>query len=637
MSRRRAPGSTSLGRVAVGQAGLEAERRVEIARAARAELCRRWLSQFVRRAIAAGVVHGIRKVQWGWHLEAFCWQLQMQLEGWLVAYGLGTPEMVARQREAWERTGAEWEDGFPEPWLRYVLVQNELDNLPPGTLKSTIAMVCANAWIWLWEPRFSFGAASGIDANVTRDSNATRDLVRSPWYRETFACAWNAGDDEEPAPDEEYEKEREKEFGIDAKKDAVSDWKTTAGGQRYSRTIQRGFTGLHLDGIFIDDPDDADRVWNEAARVRPQNRFTRAIENRTNDEHRTIRKVMQQVVHHQGFSAYLLAIARWSPTNPKGWMWFCVPAEYGFQPEDAPRETVWGPFDPRKVKGESVHPMLSPGVLADKRLKMPGYEGQYNQNAERQAAGILERRFSRFWAFPTDNTANFRPRPEGCPKREEQPPILIKLEQLSQIMLNVDAANSLDPKPDAKVSAVGLMVTGRRGDETYVLDDHTKVLGVTGTYSAIFRVLALWMLDRVLIEKKAMGPSAMAELERSIRRGWYLDPETEERVPLLGPDGKRVRCVIEGFDPGKDSKGTRGNGVVMPWQQGTIFFRDGASWLGPKLDDNRRTIDEGAIGEICGFPAARRNDRFDCLSMAVAYYRNQPSMSARERWKVLGS
>ncbi len=614
---------------------IDADARREIATAARALLAKRYVADFVKQAVAAGVVPGIRKVEWGWHLEAFCWQTQMQLEGWLVAYGRGTPEMVERQREAWERTGAQWEDGLPNPWERYVLVQNELDNLPPGTLKSTIAMVCANAWIWLWEPTFSFGAASGIDANVTRDSNAARDLVRSPWYRDMFSIAWTAGEDLDLANDNE---EATKEFGIDAKKDAVSDWKTTAGGQRYSRTIQRGFTGLHVDGTFIDDPDDADRVWNEAARVRPQNRFTRAIENRVNDEHKSIRKVLQQVVHPQGFSAYLLSIARWSPTNPKGWMWFCVAAEYGFQPEEAPRETVWGPFDPRTKKGETVHPRLSPGVLADKRLKLPSYEGQYNQNAETQAAGILERRFARFWALPTDNLEALRRRPNDCPQsRVENPPVIITIEKLSQIMLNVDAANSLDPKPNAPVSAVGLVVTGRRGDETYVLDDHTKVLGVSGTYTAIFRILSLWMLDRVLVEKKAMGPAVIAELERSIRRGWYLDPETEERVPLLGPDGKRVRCVVESFDPGKDSKPTRANGVVMPWQQGMVFLRDGAPWLYPQVDANRKTIDEGHVGEVCGFPASRKTDRMDCLSMAIAYYRNQPTLSARERWKVLGS
>lgn len=609
-----------------------AERR-RIAKAARATLARRYLSHFVRQAIAAGVVHGIRKVEWGWHLEAFCWVTQMQLEGWLVAYGKGTPEMVERQRRAWERSGAKWEDGLPNPWERYVLVQNELDNLPPGTLKSTIAMVCANAWIWLHEPAFAFGAASGIDANVTRDSNATRDLVRSDWYGDTFEINFAATDDVEPAADPEFDSWHEKEFGIDAKKDAVSDWATTAGGHRYSRTIQRGFTGLHVDGTFIDDPDDADRVWNETARLRPQNRFTRAIENRVNDEHRSIRKVMQQRVHAEDFSYYLLSISRWSPSSPKGWMWFCVPAEFGMQPEDAPRETVWGVFDPRMNAGETMHARLSPGVLADKRTKLPGYEGQYNCNPNRQVNGIFERRFSRFFVVKGTNVAMLRRRPEGCPDRHQQPPIELDLADVRDLTLSVDAANSLDPKPGAKVSAVGLVVGGCVDEHRLILDDRTRVLGVSGTYLAIYEAIRLWMLDRILVEEKALGPSVIRELEIAIRRGWYLDPETDERVPLLGPDGRPAAPEIEAVNPGKDSKVQRAHGMLQPWQRGELLMLDGAPFLYPRVDENRKTVDEGYVGEICSFTGRGRTDRVDATSQFIARYRDESSEI--ERWQSL--
>src|SRR5512139_3257601 len=95
-----------------------------VRRAAAAALARLDLGWFVRFAIAAGEVDGIQRVDWGPHLDAICGEVQAQLEGWLVSYGLGTAEMVARQRAAWERTGATWEDGLPEPWLRYPLDQN---------------------------------------------------------------------------------------------------------------------------------------------------------------------------------------------------------------------------------------------------------------------------------------------------------------------------------------------------------------------------------------------------------------------------------------------------------------------------------------------------------------------------------
>jgi hypothetical protein len=86
------------------------------------------------------------------------------------------PRWSSGSARRWERTGATWEDGKPRPWERYVLVQNELDNLPPGTLKSTIAMVCANAWIWLHGSRRSRSArrpASMPTSPATRTRRAT--------------------------------------------------------------------------------------------------------------------------------------------------------------------------------------------------------------------------------------------------------------------------------------------------------------------------------------------------------------------------------------------------------------------------------------------------------------------------------
>jgi hypothetical protein len=602
-----------------------------IARGARATLARRNLSAFTKQAIAAGVVHGVAKVEWGPHLDAHCSEVQLQLEGWLVAYGHGTPEMIARQRAAWERTGAVWEDGAPEPWLRYPLVQNALDNLPPGTLKSTITMVLASAWIWLSCPTFCFGAASGIDANVTRDSNATRDVVRSAWYRETFSITWTDRDFE---PDEVPEPE---DIEIRSDADSVSDWATTAGGRRYSRTVMRGFTGLHVDGLFCDDPDDADRVYNETYRVSVQNRWTRAMETRVNDEHRSIRRVIQQVVHVEGFTAYLLSIARWSPTNPKGWSRFCLAAEYGYGPEDAPEETPFGTRDWRTDKGQTLHPRISPGVLADKRLKLGGaYDWQYNQSGDRVIDGMFQRRHARWFVLEGTNVAALRRRPEGCVPRGDLPPIVVKISDLDRITLSVDAANSLDPKPGAKVSAVGLVVGGCRGEERFVLDDRTRVLGVSGTYRAIYELIGAWPLDRVLVEMKALGAGVVDELQRALRRGWYIDADTDEQVELVGPDGNRARCEIEPWSPPpREDKVQRAHGALPAWEQGLTFLLDGASWLYPQIElESRKTMDEGLIGELCSFPDSRRKDRVDSWSQFIARYRD--GGDARQDWQAMG-
>lgn len=611
----------------------------EVARGACATLARRSLAHFVRQAIDAGEVDGISRVEWGPHLDAICLHTQRQLEAWLVCNGPGPvavewqtwarehAEMIGHQREAWERTDAAWEDGQPDPWLRYPIVQNELDNAPPGTLKSTIVMVCANAWIWLWEPRFSFGALSGIDANVGRDSRACRDLVRSSWYRETFRIAWIDHD-----CDPELGDEPDIEIKSDA--DAVEAWATTAGGKRLSRTFLRGLTGTHVDGIFADDPDDADKVYGEADRVRPQNRWTRAIANRVNDEHRSIRRVMQQVVHPEGMTTYLLSLQRWAPATPKGWMRFCIAAEYGYGPESAPQETPWGWRDWRTTKGQTMHPRLSAGVLAHARLNMPGgYEWQYNQNEDAGSigSGMFERRHARFFLLqgmpmPT------RRRPEGCVQRGEMPPRIVKLGDIDRKTLSIDAANSLDPKPGAKVSAVGLVVGGCLAEERLWLDDRTRVLGVSATYRAVFEICAAWDLDEILVELKALGSGVIDELTRSIRRGWYLD-EHDAKVPLVGPDGKAIRARVKAVTPGKEDKVQRAHAWLPSWEQGLVLVMDGADWLYPQVDENRKTLDEGTIGEVCSFPASRRKDRVDSWSQFMS--ENRGKSDTRHEWQAM--
>lgn len=596
----------------------------------RADLARRSLAHFVRQAVAAGVVEGCSRLDWGPHLDAICLHTQMQLEAWLVCYGLGTDEMVQRQREAWGRTGATWEDGEPEPWLRYPMVQNQLFNLPPGTMKSTIVMVLACCWMWLHAPRFIFGAASGIDVNVTRDSNMTRAIVRGAWYRETFQIAWSVRDfDPGELPEESV-----MDIGIRPDADAVSDWATTVGGRRYSRTWQRGFSGLHCDCVFGDDPEDADRVHGEPARIGTQNKWTNAMENRVNDEHRSVRLLMQQVVHIEGLSAYLLSIARWSPSNPKGWGQLCVPAEFGFGPDDAPAETPWGWRDWRTTKGETMHARLSAGVLADRRLKNPaGYEAQYNQNAARVTNGILARRFARFFAFEGEVVT--RRRPDGCVQRADMPPVVARRAELDRWTLSVDAAGSLDPDPKGKKSAVGLLVGACRADDRFVVDDRTRILGIEGTYLAIYELIGAWPLERVLVELKALGAGVIAAIELAIRRGWYIHPVTDEQVQLTGPDGERPRCVVEGYSPGRDTKDQRMNAMLPDWQRGAVYLRDGADWLYPDIDaGTRKTMDEGFIGEVCSVPHSRRRDRADALAQFMAYHRDVGDPAAD--WAALG-
>jgi phage terminase large subunit-like protein len=592
---------------------LEAWVREQI-RAAEEELCRRDLGEFVRCAAREGLLPGVHKLDWAPHLEAMCYEGQMLVEGWLVANGRGTPDMVVRQADAWASNGATWDDvdeegasvgPLPEPWLRHVLVQNHITNIPPGTLKSTIWCVCLPAWAWLWAPDLKFGCLSAVDKNVRRDSNAHRDLVTKPWYRTTFRVRWTL-----------------------TQEDAVDKWVTTAGGERISVTLITGITGTHVHIIIVDDPDDADKVWNEPIRRHTQDRWTRAVENRVVDERTAIRIVLQQRVHVDDLTAHLLAVARWLPSKRNGWMQLCIPMEWGRQPSDSPHVTAFGWVDWRLGKpGALLQPQrFTPAVLADKREKMAdGYDGQYNCNPQPLTAGMFARDKLRFFVIegtPEGVTmgAHLRKRPEGCLQRDVLPPILLRRDRLTGklqvdwMCVSIDASNGGEATTS---SACGLLALAGLDANRFVLDDRTAVMGIQTMYDTVRDMVAVWAPQhagetKVLVEWKAAGPSVVNEIQRVI-----------ERQEIRDSDGKAVMATVEPLKFGSgDGYIARARSMVPTWNAGYVYVLDGAPWLYPKGDD------EGFVGEVCPFPMARKDDRVDALDQAIIHYAEGDA----ERW-----
>jgi hypothetical protein len=113
-----------------------------------------------------------------------------------------------------------------------------------------------------------------------------------------------------------------------------------------------------------------------------------------------------------------------------------------------------------------------------------------------------------------------------------------------------------------------------------------------------------------------------------MRRGWYLDPDTDERIELLGPDGKRARGH-RAFDPGKDSKVQRAHGMLPDWERGLMFFHDGASYLYPQVDDEPQDGRRGVHRRGVLVPRLARTDRVDALSQFIARHRTRSAARRR--------
>lgn len=579
---------------------LSPEFRHAVAHGAKTEMARRSLYAFLKQAIRE-IEPGLIPL-WNWHIEAFCFHVQSMLEGWLVANGRGTPAMRRRVIAQWAPHGLTFEE-------HQVLVQNMILNLAPITMKSRILMVVAPAWVWLHAPDFELCAISGVDDNVKRDSNAHKELVSSPWYRKTFEIKWN----------------------LNKKKDSVDYWENTAGGSRRSKPMLGGFTGMHVDGIFLDDPDDAFRVFSEPLRKAVQGKWRDAIKNRVKQPDISIRIAIQQRVHVDDWTSAQVSKGIWSPEDRMAWAWVVMPLHYGKGPEDAPTVSPFGWSDPRQVANDNMHPArFSDAFIADEiRDKGPeGFEAQYNQNAQSLDGGMIKRASVRFFRIE-DEPITTRPRPLGCGLRDdgtEEPAFVLRHRtdrdelDLDWLVISIDASFGSE-SPTA--SACGIMVVGGQGMLKFLFDDRTDIMSVQAMYDAVAKTLEAWPCRKALVELKAAGSSVVNDLRKRLNRG-----------DIRWPNGQRAIVeIVEIKIAPHDSKESRAAAMAPSWSAGLWHVLEGAPWLYPKVIAGGRVADPGAIGEICTFPKSKRNDRIDCLSQVDGYYRD--TGDAKRRWRAM--
>lgn len=290
--------------------------------------CSRSLAEFFRRAWPT--LEPTTPLQDNWHLDTFGDHLQAAYEGW-------------------ERKKAD---------ASYVqLIQNLLINVPPGTAKSRFVCVGFPAWVWLRCPSFRFTFLSGNPRVAMRDSEYTRDLIKSEWYQETFQPKWQIRDDQ----------------------DAKTKFGNTAGGFRQAFGFGSRIVGDRSDALVWDDPHDAEEVVSDVMRQAVLDRWDHAIGNRVNDLRASLRIGIMQRLHEEDLSGHVLEQGGWCHVN--------LPMEYETQkscgcPDCQKGETPIGWRDPRATDGELLfEERFPPDVLESekRRLGASGYAGQMQQ------------------------------------------------------------------------------------------------------------------------------------------------------------------------------------------------------------------------------------------------------------------
>lgn len=458
-----------------------------------------------------------------WHHEALCANVQGMFEEWLKHRDDKTYEMQ---------------------WHKLLI------NICPSSLKSRIIMVFALAWMWLRCPSFQFFCTSVNPNNVSRDSSACRDLVTSKWYRETFKIKWSIRPD----------------------MDSIKKWATTAGGVRISLGLQAKFTGIHVDGILIDDPDDAHDVHSDAKRLFRAGKIE-SLSSRLNDKRAYVMISSQQRVHVDDHTADQLARGG------------SLHANYALEYHERTRHD--SPFytDPRKTDGENLHPVrFTTTVIAEARVELGthGFEAQYNGNPSPLEGGMVPRIGFRFFKIAGEAIGPCN-RPTGCWTGETY-----TLERLANGQLNLDwvtiTIDATFGSTSATADGVGILVMGGKGVQRFIFADETKPMSYPETKKRIRELIKDYPdVTRILVEKAAAGDPLIQDLELEFAGMMGLGVRSD----------KKVRCAA----------------MSPAIEAGTVFLLEGATWL----DD--------FITEVCIFPNGKHDDRVDALSQLMAFYR----------------
>jgi predicted phage terminase large subunit-like protein len=491
-------------------------------------------------------LEGRKRFEEDFQHRAFFMHAQIAVEEWFLA-GLEAEEVEA-QFVAWEQEKRPYVADYRAHWERpldefvtspsgekvhgcgcgaYIQRMTDLVvNVGPISLKSRVFMVALIAWIWVSiTNEFEGFFSSGTPSNVSRDSLACRDLVLSPWYRQSFRVPWTLRDDLAGIG----------KWGIGIKREDGS-WEGF--GTRESSGAGGSVTGVHADGLF------AAKIWSEAHR-RDIDVFWKAAGNRLKDPRRPLRFVIQQNLPPEDLSTKCVAA---------GAHRLAIPVE--FDP-DRRHDLYTAPFDwrdSRAEKGEVLQPKRNTASVLRKerkRLGTLGFEAQYNCCIGSLDGGIVKRHWWRFyktrakilpksgaWTWEKGEARADFPRPRGC---DETIPAIARPQKYHRATMAVDLIFGAEDGDFASIT-----VWCSVGPDRYLAAHWHKKEGFEESIVAITEIDAEFPGCKKLIEKAANGWATIKVLQGRLPAVIAQKPigNKDQRLAAIAPTVEAGNCYV---------------------------------------------------------------------------------------------
>lgn len=354
-------------------------------------------------------------------------------------------------------------------------------NIPPRCLKSKQITVAFPVWAWIRNPALRFIKVSYAATLSKKHNVLSRDIVRSPWYKENWGDRFHIADDTD----------RQDEF------------KNNHQGFMFATSTGGTITGEGGDIIILDDPQNPKEANSEAERQNTINFFTHTLPSRLDDPKTGVFIVVMQRLHEEDLTGYILA-------EDLGYEYLRLPAE-------AEKRTIIQFPKSKKIWIREEGDILSPGRFTKETLETTrktmgsaAYGAQYGQDPL-PAEGEV---FKRSWLSNTY-------RKEAKPKTS----------------MTIQTWDLPFKASEGSAECAGLVLS-KSGADILVEDLIHDKMEFTETITAIKRMSAKHPKAAAkVIEDKANGPAVIDHLRRTMSGLIRYEPvgSKEERAISVTP------------------------------------------------------------------------------------------------------
>lgn len=240
-------------------------------------------------------------------------------------------------------------------------------NIPPRFMKSISVSVAWPAWLLGHNPSESIICGSFSQRISLKQSQDTRLILESGWYKDLF-------------PETEIAKDQNEK----------QKFQTTARGHRIACSVGSGITGEGANFLIIDDPHDPLEMLSDVQRIRAIQWFEQTFLSRMNDKKTGRVVVIMQRLHIEDLSGTLL--------ERGGWEHLCLPAQ------SSETKTIHvGGFKKTFEEGEYLHEdRINKDVLDQIRHEAGAMvvAGQYMQTPIPDGGGVFKEEYLRYYRRP---------------------------------------------------------------------------------------------------------------------------------------------------------------------------------------------------------------------------------------------